>query len=84
MGFIWQKRELEITGIKIMNIRRRKNKKAGEILNIGRILTGRNNAARNHLAKQFIKKTIKRIFLLFFVLFAILVVLIIYVVPTIP
>ena len=48
-----------------MNMGRRKNKKAGELFNIGRILTGRSNAARNQLAKQFIKKTIKRIFLLF-------------------
>ncbi len=59
-----------------MNMGRRKNKKTGELFNIGRILTGRSNAARNQLAKQFIKKTIKRIFLLFFVLFAILVALI--------
>ena len=76
MGFIWQKRELEITGVKIMNISGRKNKKAGELFNIARILTGRSNAARNHLAKQFIKKTIKRIFLLFIVLFGILLALI--------
>tara|TARA_B100000424_G_scaffold270044_1_gene268409 strand:- start:403 stop:600 length:198 start_codon:yes stop_codon:yes gene_type:complete len=59
-----------------MNISRRKNKKAGELFNITRILTGRSNAARNHYAKQFIKKTIKRIFLLFIVLFGILLALI--------